>query len=701
MEEQNEIKIEEENNEEIKEENNTEEIQNQHNQEENQQENQQENQEENQQENQEEQNIEIQENQISIEEKEKEKEEQEKKEKDEQEKREREEQEKREREEQEKREKEEQERKEKEEKERKEREEKYNFEKALWNKYEVLHKRYKTKIDCFDNTIEIFNKILSSLKDQHKLLSTLVSKNYPLFPGSESSQSTAMNLIKKELEINLVQITSNMDIYKKTLDQFKRAKEDSKAKEKDAYNQFIKIITKYNDSKVLLEKNKSKYFQSIKAAEMSLKSSKSMKVKNIDNSHDSLVTIQKLEDKSKELLNESRKNYDKYIASLKEANKNREESIERQKQLIKLYKTLEEKDGELITNLLKIIYNKKVENYQGETDFLAEMDAAIKGINILNDNTILTKTYNSKEKPDELIPLVQYEPQIDFEKASNTEEYKINHEIIKAMKTVFPDILPNFDLEKESQKQEMRELSKKIFVTNIPFNPDEKKKLLKYLEEKWSQTYFLIYLSKQRTKGKFARTQKLVKDLAEILNLILTSAEKNNDYDAARNCIILSQTYYYDEKDKEGNTRKKYLIEFILDFKWLRTPAFWRGIIEENIISEAKKFMSLNPNEPDLFNKERKEACDRLSNICFSQLLPYANNMKEFFVDDRLIVKIIDEFVEKYQIQKEFADTIYAGVVSDKPEEVEKIRNEYQNNPNFENELLSLEEVKKLKGVKY
>ena len=57
--------------------------------------------------------------------------------------------------------------------------------------------------------------------------------------------------------------------------------------------------------------------------------------------------------------------------------------------------------------------------------------------------------------------------------------------------------------------------------------------------------------------------------------------------------------------------------------------------------------------------------------------------------------------LEKYHIQKEFADTIYAGVVSDKPEEVEKIRNEYQNNPNFENELLSLEEVKKLKGVKY
>ena len=615
---------------------------------------------------------------------------------------EKEEKEKKEKEEKERKEKEEKERKEKEEKEKKEKaeKEKLNFEKSLWNKYELLHRRYKTKLECFDNTIEIFNKILGSLKDQQKLINSIISKNYSLFPGSDYTQSTALNLIKKELDNNLSQITSNMDLYKRTMiDQLKKHKEDSKAKEKDFYNQFIKLINKYNDSKVLLEKAKNKYYQSIKAAEMSLKYSKSMKVKNIDNSHESQVTIQKLEDKAKELLNEAKKNYDKYIACLKDANKNREESIEKQKQLIKLYQTFEEKDGELISTLLKAIYNRQREKYQSETDFLAEMDSAIKAINVPNDNINLIKAYNSKEKPDEEIPLVQYEPQIDFEKASNPEDYKINHEIIKSMKTVIPDIMPNFDLEKEGQKQEMRELSKKIFVTNIPFTSDEKKKLMEYLEQKWSQTYFLIYLSKQRTNGRFARTQKLVKDLAEILNLILQTAEKQNDFEAAKNCMILSQTYYYDEKDKDGNNRKKYLIEFILNYKWLRTPGFWRGIIEEMIVKEAKKYMSLNPKEPDLFDKSRKECCDRLSNICFSQLLPYANNMKEFFVDDRLIVKIIDEFVEKYQIQKEFADTIYAGVISDKPEEVEKLRKEYKDNPNFENELMSLEEVKKLKGV--
>ena len=269
----------------------------------------------------------------------------------------------------------------------------------------------------------------------------------------------------------------------------------------------------------------------------------------------------------------------------------------------------------------------------------------------------------------------------------------IEHEQLKAS---IPDIMPNFDTDKENQKQEMRELSKKIFVTNIPFTAEEKNKLMDYLQKKWSQTYFLIYLSKQRTNGRFSRTQKLVKDLSEILNLILKTAEQEKDYHAAKNCMILSQTYYYDEKDKDGNIKKKYLLEYIVNYKWLRTPDFWRGIIEEMITSEAKKFMSLSKDETSIFDEKSKS---QLSNICFSQLLPYANNMKEFYMDDRMILKIIDEFVDKYNIQKELADSIYLGVISDKQEIIEKMRNEYKENPNFENELMTIEEVKKQKGI--
>ncbi len=601
---------------------------------------------------------------------------------------------------------EEKERIEREEKERiqkqKEEEEKAKktFEKCLWNKYDYLHKRYKTKIECFENNIDIFTRLMSILKDFQKVLNTIISKNYSLFPGSDYSQSTAINMIKRGVELEFNQLTSSLDLLKKNLiEQFKRHKEEVKAKEKDAYNQFIKVINKYIDSRTTLEKNKNKYHQSVKVAELALKNSKSMKVKNIDNSQDSKVTIQKLEDKAKELLNEAKKNYDKYLVSLKDTNKNREESIDKQIKLIKLYQSFEEKDGELITNLLKDIYKRLKEENDAKKSFLEEMDKSIKSIDIPKDNINLINAYNSDEKPDEEIPLIQYQPQIDFEKGSNPEEYKINHEVITAMKAVIPEIMPNFDIEKENQKQEMRELSKKIFVTNIPFTAEEKNKLMNYLTQKWSQTYFLIYLSKQRTNGRFARSQKLVHDLAEILNLILKSAEKEKDYNAAKNCMILSQTYYFDEKDKEGNVKKKYLLEYILDYKWLRTPEFWRGIIEAMITSEANKYMTLNPKEPSLFDKSNQSSVEKLSNICFSQILPYANNMKEFFMDDRLILKIIDEFIEKYHVQKELAATIYAGVISEKPEVIEKMRKEYMDNPNFENELMTLEEVKKQKGI--
>lgn len=574
-----------------------------------------------------------------------------------------------------------------------------NFDQCLWNKYQVLHKRYKRKCEYFDNAIDIFTRLSSSLKDHQKVVNYILSKNYILFPEQDFTQANALNSIKKLLELEFSQININLELIKKNLiDQFKKHKEDSRLIEKDAYAQLLKYLAKYNDSKTLMEKYKNKYHQAVKVAESSLRTSKTMKVKNVDNSQESYLTIQKLEDKAKELLLEAKKYYDKYSNSVKEVNKNREESIEKQSNILKLYQSLELKDGEYLINIFGMMINRLKEENEAKKNLLVEMEKIINSIDLNKDKETLIKNYNSEEKPDELVPIIQYEPQIDFEKGNNPDEYKINHEIIVAMKSVIPEIMPNFDIEKENRKQEMRELSKKIFAINVAFTDDEKKKLMEYLKEKWSQNYFLIYLSKQRTNGRFARSQKLVNDLAEILTLILQTSEQEKDYEAARNCMILSQTYYYEDKDKDGNVKKKYLLEFILTYKWLRTPEFWRGLIEKMVLLEVKKYTDGNPNEPSLFDESNQKSRERLSNLCFSQLLPYSNNMREFYMDDRIIVRIIDEFVQKYHVQKEFADSIY-GVVNSNPEEIEKLRQEYNNNPNIENELFTMEEVKKQRGI--
>ena len=574
-----------------------------------------------------------------------------------------------------------------------------SFEQCLWNKYQILHKRYKRKCEYFENAIDIFTRVLNVFKYYQKEINTILQKSYLLFPEPESTQSKALDIIKKGLEMEFSQLSLDVDLLKKVLvDQFKKHKDDARATEKEAHTQFQKILTKYADSKVLMDKNKTKYHQSLKVAESSLRTSKSMKIKNVNNSQDNLVSIKKLEDKSQDLLLEAKKNLDKYSATVRDANKSREEAIDKQAKNLKLYNELEVKDGIFITKIVNDIYNRMKEENQAKATYLNEIVEIIKQINVDADIKNIMKANNSDEKPDELISLEQYSPQINFEKASNPEEYKINHEIIVAMKTIIPDIMPNFDMEKERKKQELRELSKKIFVTNIPFTDEEKQKLMEYLQQKWSQTYFLIYLSKQRTQGRFSRSEKLLKDLAEILNLILKTAEEQNDYEAARNCMILSQTYFYEDKDENGNAKKVYLLEYILEYKWLRTPQFWRGLIEEMTSQEIKKYTNMNPEEPSLFDETNEKSVERLSNIAFSQLLPYCNNMREFFMDDRIVVKIIDEFVEKYHVQKEFAQSIY-DVINSNPEELEKLRQEYKNNPNIENEMLSLEEVKKQRGV--
>jgi hypothetical protein len=578
-------------------------------------------------------------------------------------------------------------------------EEKENsFVKIFWEHYEDLHQRYKKKCDYFENAIDIFSRILNSLKSHQKVLNTIVSKNYILYPDENSTQAKALNSIKKLFEFELSQIDLDIEVYKNNLtEQFRKLRDNHFSIEKENYAQLTKTLSRYNDAKLQLEKYKNKYNQSMKLAESSLRTAKTMKIKSVVSAKENQITLKKLEDKAKDILMEAKKYSDKYSNTLKEAKKIREEVIDKQKSLIEIYEKLELKDYEYFSYNLTPLINRLKEENEAKKVILDELEHDIKSMDNNKDLEGLMESYktdNSDEKPDDLVDLVQYEPQIDFEKASNPEEYKINHEIIVAMKNVFPDIMPNFDIEKESRKQEMRELSKKIFAINVPFTDDEKKKLMDFLQEKWSQNYFLIYLSRQRTQGRFARSQKLINDLADILTLILDTSEQEKDYEAARNCMILSQTYYYEEKDKDDKVKKIYLLEFISSCKWLRNPEFWRGIIQTMIDLEIQKYLKNNPDEKFLYDKDKPESRERLSNFCFSQLLPYSNNMREFYMDDRVIIKIIDEFVEKYYVPKEFAESIY-GVINPNQEEIEKFREEYKNNPNLENELLSLEEVRK------
>ena len=66
-----------------------------------------------------------------------------------------------------------------------------------------------------------------------------------------------------------------------------------------------------------------------------------------------------------------------------------------------------------------------------------------------------------------------------------------------------------------------------------------------------------------------------------------------------------------------------------------------------------------------------------MDEIVFSQLLSFITNLSDFDMDKKIIVKIADEFVEKYKyLSKTNMESIYQIIAKDK-EEIEKYRKEY------------------------
>ena len=76
-------------------------------------------------------------------------------------------------------------------------------------------------------------------------------------------------------------------------------------------------------------------------------------------------------------------------------------------------------------------------------------------------------------------------------------------------------------------------------------------------------------------------------------------------------------------------------------------------------------------NKKNNLNETTKEFKNRLSNIAFSQVLSYSNSMIEFKINKEDIIRVVDIFVKKYEIEPALAETIYENIKNSKKDEEE------------------------------
>ena len=447
---------------------------------------------------------------------------------------------------------------------------------------------------------------------------------------------------------------------KKMVDSLTILKEEIKENIKK-YEEFINYQNEFANKLNELEGLKKAYLESIKNAELATYKFLKKKLNNekvgINEFHE--------KEKIKKLIKEE---MEKYKNKIEEVNKDLKLYNERQKEIYTIDKDLEIKYENSYSNCLLYYYELHLaiadlgEKYKS---YVLNMD--------IDKNKEKLNIYLSEFKTKEQIDFVKYETQIDFDNCEEEMDFNasfMTYNEIKGIIGEYKDINYEEETKKFTLSKELTEILKlddKII--------DSEERLFKILETDLGQHIFINVLSTLRASGNYEKSENFVKTIEKTFRYILEMAEKNNDYDKAKNCIILSQTYYY-----ILNNEKIYIFKLISDNKWLKSPNFWRGFTYFMIKQELDRTA--------IFKTQK------MNDILLTQLLPYVNNMIGFNMDKRIIIKIIDEISEKFHyLTEESFETIFTLLGCNK-EQIEKYRKEIKENKDLENQLFNNETPK-------
>ena len=410
--------------------------------------------------------------------------------------------------------------------------------------YESLQKRINEKNEFLEKVLYSFNELNKYLKDVFKRLMLLKSNFTNIqFSLEEQSIHEVCKLIFQNILNNVEQdnhlveeIIKNLSEHIKTFN-----------KEKELYNEFKKLNKELQDEKEKLQKFRDIYHKTGKEAEKKIK-------KFVENNYQNLSNLS--EEAKKELDNitiPASKAFNNYQTTVDNVNQLIDKFNDNQTIMFERLPELGNEDGVFFFRLIKY--------------YMQSLEEGERYLNInkkqLNDSKTVEQGSKLKElieknednKRDEKpINLIQYQSNLDFNKCKNKEEFDLFAKSVEMInKHISNEIFPNYKYELELKNFQEGQLLKELFQEK---ELDEKKaeKFLDSLKDESVHRSIYIVLSQLRTNNRFQRSRPLIELFGKAFEILLQSAEKNKLYENAKNCIILSQTYFYnDEKKKKKN----------------------------------------------------------------------------------------------------------------------------------------------------
>ena len=231
--------------------------------------------------------------------------------------------------------------------------------------------------------------------------------------------------------------------------------------------------------------------------------------------------------------------------------------------------------------------------------------------------------------------------------------YEIANKIYKKLNLKYP----YYNLEIEKEKLLTNKISNKIlsFINknNKLESPskEELKQINKLMDSKFNRKIFIQKLNEFRNSGIFVIPEEIFNEIGEIFNSMLNKVRDDNDFYCAKNCIILSQTFYI-KRDKS----KIYLHSKIKNNPLFKSKLFWDDFILYSIQIGISDSVNITINNTS-YSSEVIEPVN-YDNIVFGQLIPLTDNMIEFGLDKNVIQELILPKIQYYNLSEESKNLI-------------------------------------------
>ena len=518
-------------------------------------------------------------------------------------------------------------------------------------------------LSLFKTQIKLIDSIIKNLNTHSKFLSNIDNTKdkdyiYEIIKLIIENIEMIMNFdcqLIKELISNLTML----------IDTIKKGNKKNNLEIEPIYNQL-------RDNKEKMERQKKLYFDIMTKTELFV----------LDNIDSMLGKKKKLPiDNSLqnyEILKEPKINYLNYRICVGNVNKSISELNNKEKYILDYFDDIDNNFNLVISNLLKKFYeNQNIKNNYISNNINLIKDLIIKN----NDNIFKNKSkdnylYLSKYSFD-LIECEKFPSSINFLHIKDNNEFNKCINTIEFLNEIIGNVYPNFSKDKEKKRNKIRKkIDNLINHNNFNITEEDKNELLETLKtNEENQILFINTLNRLRIHGKYKINKEVNYLIGNALNIIFNSLFINKNYDIIKNSIILSQTFYYEDERKE----KKYISELIKNNELLHNEDFWRNYIDLMITNEFMKYQNnLQDKNINIFMKNNipVNISNKLDELLFAQLIPNIKIMVEFNVDKKIIIKIMDEFIHKYDyLNKDHINSLY-NIISMNKEEIEKLKKE-------------------------